>query len=134
MLLNNSNTNHSVVFGKTIIGQAFDIILLDWLAMCNETRKAIIEYAGYDDIEATALQDCTAAIIIPRRKGTLDLNKVYLHISTIGRIEPSDITSFITEYLHGNVDELENPVTLSGREKIEILCSLIPTKDLRGVI
>ena len=64
----------------------------------------------------------------------LDLNKVYLHISTIGRIEPSDIIGFITGYLHGNVDELENSITLSGREKVEILCSLIPTKDLRGVI
>jgi hypothetical protein len=136
MLFNNSNTNYPIVINKVIpAGYDFDIALLDWFAMCKETREAIIAYAGYnEDVECLASQECSVAIIVPRRQFVLDLNNVYLHISTIGRIDPNDINSYIIKCLNGNIETLENPVTLSAMEKIEILCSQIQSKDMRGVI
>ena len=136
MLFNNGNTNHSIVISEVIpAGYDFDIALLDWFAMSKETREAIIAYAGYnEDVECLASQECSVAIIIPRRQFVLDLNNVYLHISTIGRIDPSDIIGFIKGCLNGDIELLENPVTLSAMEKIEILCFQIQSKDMRGVI
>lgn len=134
MLLGNKETNYSIVLKKTITCGSFDMILLDWFAMNEKTRKAIISYCGNNDDESMATQRCTAAIIIPRENSGLRLNNCRLHISTIGNIDPSDISGFITEQLQGDATRLENPVTLTGREKIEILGSLIPTIDMREVI
>lgn len=135
MLLGNKGTNYPIVIRKIITEDFFNIILLDWFAMNKETREAIVLYCKDDDDgKITATQQCTAVVIIPRENTGLQLNSCRLHISTIGNIDPSDITGFITECLQGDVDRLENPVTLSGCEKVEILCSMIPVIDMRGVV
>lgn len=136
MFFYNKERNYPLVTKKIIVGQKFDIILLDWFEMDKETRMAILEYTvDSKDEKPNASQECTAAIIIPRdTDGKLRLDNCRLHISTIGRIDPSNISGFINKYLGGNTDKLENPITLSGADKVAILCSVVPMVDMRGVV
>lgn len=135
MFFHGKEQDYQIVIKKTIVKQNYNIILLDWFNMYKETREAILEYAISEaDKRPKASSKCTAAVIIPRNDGKLDFNNCRLHISTIGRIDPSDISGFINKYMGGNANRLENLVTLSGCEKVMILCMMLPSLDMRGVV
>lgn len=136
MLFINTKTELTIALKECINKDRFCLAVLDWLNMEYSERKKIILKIGYDKEEAEEIAKdfCTAVILIPRecKTGMLNYSQCYLHISTLGAlINPEEIADFLMDSIE--ISELENPVTLCAKEKMEIMSKIIPSHDMREV-
>lgn len=107
------------------------MVLMHRDSLGDDFRHWLIDsYSNDEDHE----MDFSLVLIIGRKNGLLDFENCYLHISTIGAITTDDFAFFIKNVLKGRIELLDNQVTLSTDEKIEILNRLIPYIDMREVI
>ena len=136
-MLLSTNKNVELVVREYIDKTYFGMIVLNWTCTSPDDRQKMIESLGYNKEEAyeIAKELCTAVIAFSRNSnGTLNLSRGYLHISTLGAIiSPNDIGDYMTSKIKmTDYDEL-NFVALSPQEKIMIMSSIIPAKDMREV-
>lgn len=136
-MLLSTKENVELVITEYIDKTYFSMIVLNWTCMNLDDRQKMIESLGYSKGEAyeIAQELCTAVIAFYRNSnGTLDLSRGYLHISTLGAIiTPKDIGDFIMNKIEITDGDDFHYVTLSPQEKITIMSSIIPTKDMREV-
>ncbi len=136
MFFNNDKSDLSITVKDCLNRHGFCMAVLDWVKMELSDRIKIALKIGYDEEESkeVATELCTAVILIPREctTGMLDYSHCYLHISTLGAlINPEDIADFLMDSIE--ISELENPIILSAKEKMEIMSKIIPSHDMREV-
>ena len=136
-MLLSTNENVELVIREYIDKGYFSMVVLNWTCMNLDDRQKIIESFRYSKGEAyeIAKELCTAVVAFYRNSnGILDLSRGYLHISTLGAIiTPNDISDFIMNKIEITDEDEFCCVTLSSQEKIAIMSSIIPTKDMREV-